>query len=77
MPYDSNEELPSRIRRQLPPHVCTIYRMTYNTTFEKYKDTDEHIGNRELDDIADKAAWTAVEEAFTKEGDEWVRKEES
>lgn len=75
MPYDSNEALPNQIRKTMPSHVQDIYRVSFNSAWQKYKKSEEHLGHSELEEIAHRAAREAVEEAFHKEGDEWVSNE--
>lgn len=66
MPYDSNSELPSSVKDNLPEHAQDIYREAYNSASEQY-DSEER---------AHRVAWSAVKNDYEKDEDsgEWKKK---
>jgi cation transport regulator len=68
MPYATNEDLPPRLRRSLPPHAQDIFRSAFNAAWSGY-------GEREpsrREEIAHRVAWAAVKKQYRKVGQEWV-----
>lgn len=66
MPYASNTELPSGVRRHLPGPAQDIYREAFNHAWVTYAD------DRRQEEIAHRVAWSAVKKKYQKIGDEWV-----
>ncbi|RBW71353.1 ChaB family protein [Bacillus taeanensis] len=65
MPYDSLEDLPDRVKDDLPHHAQEIYKEAFNSASKQY--------NKEA--TAHKVAWSAVEKKYTKNNnDNWVKK---
>jgi cation transport regulator len=65
MPYSSNNELPDRVKNNLPDHAQTIYRKAFNNAIKEYKEEDR----------AHKVAWAAVEKVYKKNKDgKWIKK---
>jgi cation transport regulator len=65
MPYDSNEDLPEGVRRYLPWHAQDIYRVAFNSAWDRY----DHDDTR-----AHRIAWAAVKRAYRKASSgRWVR----
>jgi cation transport regulator len=68
MPYQTNDELPPRIRNHLPSHAQDIYREAFNHAFAA------HAGDPRQEEAAHRIAWEAVKRSFVKLDDSWVRK---
>ena len=64
MPYDSNHELPSAVRR-LPRHAQDIFREAFNHAFASYAQ------NPEREAIAFRVAWAAVKRVYVRSGGQW------
>ena len=69
MPYDSNFDLPSSVRRHLPPHAQDIYREAFNHAFAA------HVDDPRQEEAAHRIAWGAVKRSYGKVGDSWVAKD--
>ena len=68
MPYASNDDLPTPIRRRLPEHAQDIFREAFNNAWRTY-------GAREpyrREEIAHRVAWAAVKKSYCKVGNDWV-----
>jgi cation transport regulator len=68
MPYPSNDDLPTSVRRHLPEHAQDIFREAFNHAWRTY-------GEREPDrreEIAHRVAWAAVKKRYRKVGDDWL-----
>jgi cation transport regulator len=66
MPYDSLNDLPDRVKDNLPHHAQEIYKEAFNSAANQYK----------KEATAHKVAWSAVEKKYTKNSnDNWVKKE--
>jgi cation transport regulator len=66
MPYRGNEDLPSSVRRHLPPHAQDIYREAFNHSFPA------HEGDPLQEEAAHRIAWAAVKRRYVKAGDSWI-----
>jgi cation transport regulator len=66
MLYNTNQDLPVKIRQQLPPRAQDIYREAYNDA--QYVFAAQGF----LDDTADEVAWGAVKRLYRKEDGVWV-----
>jgi cation transport regulator len=67
MPYSSPKELPPQVQRNLPPHAQEIYQKAFNNAWKEYADPDRRQGNESREEAAHKVAWSAVEQAYTKD----------
>ena len=66
MPYNSNSELPDRVKDHLPAHAQDIFREAFNHAYEEYKHDEER---------AFRVAWGAVERDYEKGSDgQWKKK---
>jgi cation transport regulator len=70
MPYQSNADLPDRVRHSLPDHAQDIYRAAFNHAFAA------HARDPRQEEIAHRIAWAAVKRSYEKDGEYWVRKAE-
>lgn len=74
MPYESEKDLPERVKNHLPEHAQHIYRKAFNNAWEEYKEPSKRRDpNEDQEAIAHKVAWSAVEKEYHKDGDQWVR----
>lgn len=65
MPYNKTNDLPDRVKDNLPVHAQEIFMNTFNNAWEKY-DQDEVICN--------KIAWSAVKREYIKNyTSKWVK----
>ena len=64
MPYSSNDDLPKKVKDNLPKGAQTIYRKAYNSAYEQYDSAETRS----------KVAWSAVKKEYKKKGDKWVKK---
>jgi cation transport regulator len=76
----SSTKLSSRTKKQidsLPEHAQHIYKKTHASALRQYKDPKKRRGGKEqsAEQVAHKAAWSAVKKAYKKEGDRWVEKQ--
>jgi cation transport regulator len=71
MPYKTNEDLPSSVTRDLPPHAQDIYRAAFNNAWA------EHASDPRQEEAAHRIAWAAVKRVYVKIGDSWVAREGS
>lgn len=74
MPYNTNDDLPDRVRNNLPEHAQDIYREAFNHAWEEYADPEKRRGKASREETAHKVAWSAVETKYTKAGERWVSK---
>ncbi|TLS37712.1 ChaB family protein [Pseudalkalibacillus caeni] len=66
MPYEKLEDLPDRVKDNLPHHAQEIFQEAFNSAEEQY----------DQEDTAFKVAWSAVENEYTKNDDgDWVKRE--
>jgi cation transport regulator len=68
MPYRTNDELPSAVRRHLPPHAQDIFREAFNNAWSRHAETEPY----RVEEIAHRIAWAAVKRSYRKLGSEWV-----
>ncbi|MCB8932886.1 MAG: ChaB family protein [Fimbriimonadaceae bacterium] len=75
MPYSSIQELPDRVRENLPKHAQEIFKEAFNSAVKEYSDPDERRNkDDDPEEVAFKVAWSAVKEKYEKKGGEWVKK---
>lgn len=74
MPYHSLVELPSRVKDNLPKHTQEIYKESFNSAWEQYKDKSKRRGEESREEAAHKVAWNAVKGEYHKENGRWTRK---
>lgn len=68
MPYARNEDLPASIRAHLPAHAQDIYRATFNSAWNGYRDHSP----KQREEITHRVAWAAVKRQYRKQGSDWV-----
>ncbi|HSX27746.1 MAG TPA: ChaB family protein [Patescibacteria group bacterium] len=75
MLYKTNSDLPEAVQNKLPEDAQTIYRETYNDTWDNYAEqSDDVLGSR--DETSHRMAWAGVKRAYGRtENGKWIRKE--
>jgi cation transport regulator len=71
MPYATNQDLPSSVRRQLPEHAQDIFRAAFNNAFKS------HAGDVRQEEIAFRTAWAAVKRVYAKGPSGWAKRKVS
>ncbi len=73
MPYERLEDLPDRVRDNLPKHAQEIYREAYNHAWQEYADPHQRRDEASREEVAHRVAWAAVKQSYRKDkqGD-WV-----
>lgn len=64
MPYQTNHDLPERVRYSLPQGAQSIFREAFNHAVKQYGE----------DQLSFKVAWAAVKRKYEKRAGKWVRK---
>jgi cation transport regulator len=78
MPFNTVDELPCELRRDLPRHAQELYVKAYNDAWEKYEDPNRRLGGGSREEIAQKVAWEEVEKEYVRdENGNWRRLEPS
>ena len=70
MPYATNDDLPSALKRHLPFHAQDIFRASFNAAWERYGSAE--ASRRE--EIAHRIAWAAVKKRYRKSGENWIKR---
>lgn len=75
MPYKNINSLPENLQTLLPKHAQEIYVKAYNNAAEQYKDPEKRRGHDDLETVAHKVAWSAVEKEYIKNASgKWVKR---
>lgn len=75
MPYKNLEDLPERVKNNLPKHAQEIYQKAFNNAWEQYKEPKERRGKESREQTAHKVAWSAVEQKYYKDrSGKWTKK---
>lgn len=72
--YKSKNELPEGVKSSLPPRAQEIYRKTFNSAWQTYKDSEKRKGGLGQEETAHKVAWSAVKREYSKTPQGWQRK---
>jgi cation transport regulator len=76
MPYDNIDELPDRVKGNLPKHAQEIYMSAYNSAWEQYADPEERRGDRSREETAHAVAWSAVKKSYEQDDEgNWKKKD--
>jgi cation transport regulator len=70
MPYQTNADLPSSLRRRLPEHAQDIFRAAFNHAYAA------HVDDPRREEAAHRIAWAAVKRSYLKVGERWLAKSE-
>lgn len=75
LPYKNLEDLPDRVKENLPKHAQEIYLKAFDNAWDQYKEPEERKGKEPREETAHKVAWAAVKQKYhkNKSGD-WVEK---
>jgi cation transport regulator len=76
MPYKSTQDLPARVRNNLPAHAQEIYKEAFNSAWDQYDEPEERRGDATREETAHRVAWAAVKKTYRKDNriGEWVEK---
>jgi cation transport regulator len=71
--------LSTRTKKQidtLPEHAQHIFKKVHANAVRQYQNPAKRRGGKRqsAEEVAHKAAWSAVKEKYKKQGDKWVRK---
>jgi cation transport regulator len=75
-----DKQLSTRTKKQidsLPEHAQHIYKKVHASAIDQYRNPEKRRGGKQsAEEVAHKAAWSAVKKQYKKKGNEWVKKEE-
>lgn len=76
MPYKNVNDLPERVRENLPKHAQEIYLEAFNNAWDQYAKPEERRGDASREETAHKVAWSAVKKVYEKneKTGEWKKK---
>jgi cation transport regulator len=77
MPYKEINDLPDRVKENLPKHAREIYLEAFNSAWDQYAEPKERRGDASREETAHKVAWSAVKKVYEKDektGD-WRKKD--
>ena len=75
MPYDKLEDLPERVKDNLPTHAQKIFLEAFNNAWKEYKDPGDCRGSESREETTFKVAWAAVKKEYQKSSSgKWVKK---
>ncbi|MCF3877335.1 putative cation transport regulator ChaB, partial [Salmonella enterica] len=60
MPYKAKSDLTDNVRNVLPAHAQDIYKESFNSAWEQYKDKADRSDDASREETAHKVAWAAV-----------------
>lgn len=75
MPYKRIDQLPDSVRKNLPKHAQEIYKESYNSAEEGYRDPEKRREDGSLEETAHRVAWSAMKQKYEKKDGAWVRKD--
>jgi cation transport regulator len=67
MPYDNLDELPERVKNNLPKHAQEIFKGAFNNAWDEYKEPKDRKGKATREENAFKVAWAAVKQSYHKD----------
>ncbi len=67
MPYKEINDLPDRVRENLPKHAQEIYLEAFNNAWDQYAKPEERRGDASREETAHKVAWSAVKKVYEKD----------
>lgn len=79
MPFKRIEDLPDRVKDNLPKHAEEIYLAAFNSAYDQYDEPHERDNPKESREVvAHKVAWAAVKKVYEKNDatGEWQKKED-
>lgn len=66
MPYQTRTDLPAAVKQALPEHAQDIFKEAFNHAIQEYQDPKKRRDNSDVETIAYKVAWAAVEKTYHK-----------
>lgn len=76
MVYKKIQDLPDQVKDNLPKHAQDIFKEAFNSAWEQYKDPKSRNSNESREEVANKVAWSAVKNVYTKnKKGNWVKKD--
>ncbi len=67
MPYNSLDDLPERVKNNLPKHAQEIFKEAFNNAWDEYKNPKKRRGKATREETSFKVAWAAVENEYHKD----------
>ncbi len=75
MPYETLDDLPETVLKNLPKHAQEIYKEAFNSAWEQYAEPDERRGKESREEVSHKVAWSAVKNVYCKsDAGDWIKK---
>jgi cation transport regulator len=74
MPYDKINQLPKKIKDNLPKEARQIFKEAYNNAWNQYADSNKRKDNASQEEVANRVAWSAVKKKYQKENGDWIKK---
>lgn len=76
MPYDTINDLPDNIRKNLPIHAQEIFLETFNNAWDEYKDPAKRRDSASREEVTFRVAWAAVKNSYFKDSKsgKWIKK---
>lgn len=72
MPYKDIDDLPERVKDNIPKHAQEIYLAAFNSAWDEYKNPDDRADDSSREETAHKVAWSAVKQKYEKgDDDKW------
>jgi cation transport regulator len=77
MPYKEIDDLPERVRGNLPKHAQEIYLAAFNSAWDEYKSPKDRADDASREETSHKVAWNAVKQKYEKgKDDKWHPKKD-
>jgi len=74
MPYKRTTSLPNSVKDNLPKKAQEIYKETFNSAWDQYKDPKKRRKGSDREETAHKVAWAAVKDSYFKNASgKWVK----
>lgn len=75
MPYKKINDLPKKVKDNLPKGAQNIFMKAFNNAWENYKYPADRQGHASREAVVNKVAWAAVKKKYKKNSKgEWVKK---
>lgn len=77
MPYANINDLPDKVKNNLPKHGQEIYQKAFNNAWDEYKESSKKRDPRQSrEETAHRVAWNAVKKKYYKgEDGNWHQKD--
>ena len=66
MPYNKIDELPDRVRYNLPKNTQRIFLEAFNSAWKQYKNMKKRRDSESREEVANKFAWAVVKKCYDK-----------